>query len=158
MGESIILFLETWSPLDVVVIAKHYDDFLWGALKTLELTVLSLIIGGIISIPLAIIRAGNNPFLNAPVWMFTYLFRGTPLLVQTYLIYHGLGQFEFIRESLLWPFLKQAWWCALIAFVLNTAAYSAEMFRGAIEAVPWGEVEAAKARPRSVEIVCWPGG
>ena len=146
MGEWIIQFLETWSPIDFVVIAKHYDDFLWGALKTLELTALSLIIGGIISIPLAIVRAGNNPYLNAPVWMFTYLFRGTPLLVQTYMIYFGLGQFEWIRETFLWgPILSQAYWCALIAFSLNTAAYTTELLRGSIVNTSRGEVEAAKA-------------
>jgi arginine/ornithine transport system permease protein len=146
MGEWIIQFLETYSPIDVVVIAKHYEDFLWGALKTLELTALSLIIGGIISIPLAIVRAGNNPYLNAPVWMFTYLFRGTPLLVQTYMIYYGLGQFEWIRETFLWgPILSQAYWCALIAFSLNTAAYTTELLRGSIVNTSRGEVEAAKA-------------
>jgi len=146
MGEWIIQFLETYSPIDVVVIAKHYEDFLWGALKTLELTALSLIIGGIISIPLAIVRAGNNPYLNAPVWMFTYLFRGTPLLVQTYMIYFGLGQFEWIRETFLWgPILSQAYWCALIAFSLNTAAYTTELLRGSIVNTSRGEVEAAKA-------------
>ena len=146
MLDSIILFLETWSPIDVVVIAKHFDDFLWGALMTLELTIISLIVGGIISIPLAIIRAGKNPYLNAPVWMFTYVFRGTPLLVQTYLIYFGIGQFEWIRESFLWgPILSQAYWCALIAFSLNTAAYTTELLRGSIVNTSRGEVEAAKA-------------
>jgi His/Glu/Gln/Arg/opine family amino acid ABC transporter permease subunit len=122
MGDSIVKFLETWSPIDIVLIAQNFDRFLWGALTTLELTIISLIVGGILSIPLAIIRAGNNPFLNAPVWVFTYVFRGTPLLVQTYLIYYGLGQFEWIRETFLWgPILSQAWYCALIAFSLNTA-------------------------------------
>ncbi len=146
MLDAIVQFLETWSPIDVVVIAKHFDDFLWGALKTLELTIISLIVGGIISIPLAIIRAGKNPFLNAPVWAFTYLFRGTPLLVQTYLIYYGLGQFEWIRETILWgPVLSQAYWCALIAFSLNTAAYTTELLRGSIVNTARGEVEAAKA-------------
>jgi len=146
MGEAIVQFLETWSPLDVVLIAENFDRFLLGAWVTLQLTGISLIIGGLMSIPLAIIRAGNNPFLNAPVWAFTYLFRGTPLLVQTYLIYYGLGQFESIRQSFLWePVLSQAWYCALIAFSLNTAAYTAELLRGAIVTTSKGEIEAAKA-------------
>lgn len=146
MGESIVQFLETWSPLDVVLIAQNFDRFLWGALTTLQLTVISLVIGGILSIPLAIVRAGNNPFLNAPVWVFTYVFRGTPLLVQTYLIYYGLGQFEWIRETFLWgPILSQAWYCALIAFSLNTAAYTTELLRGSIVNTNRGEVEAARA-------------
>ena len=146
MSEWLIKFLDTWSPIDLVLIFQNIDRFLWGALVTLELTVLSLIIGAIISIPLAIIRAGNNPFLNAPVWAFTYLFRGTPLLVQTYLIYYGLGQFEWVRETFLWgPILSQAWYCALIAFSLNTAAYTTELLRGSIVTTNRGEVEAAKA-------------
>ena len=146
MGESIIAFLDTWSPLDLVLIGQNFDRFLWGALVTLQLTVISLIVGGLLSIPLAIIRAGNNPWLNAPVWAFTYLFRGTPLLVQTYLIYYGIGQFEWIRESVIWdPILSQAWWCALIAFSLNTAAYTTELLRGSIVTTSRGEVEAAKA-------------
>ena len=99
MADGIVKFLETWSPIDVVLIAQNFDRFLMGALVTLELTAISLLIGGCMAIPLAIIRAGSNPFLNAPVWCFTYLFRGTPLLVQTYLIYYGLGQFEWIRET-----------------------------------------------------------
>lgn len=80
----------------------------------------------------------------------TYVFRGTPLLVQTYLIYYGVGQFEVIRQSWLWdPILSQAWWCALIAFTLNTAAYSTELLRGAIVDTPLGEVEAAIATGHS---------
>jgi len=146
MGDAIVQFLHTWSPIDIVLIAENFDRFLMGAWVTLQLTGISLIIGGLMSIPLAIIRAGNNPFLNAPVWAFTYLFRGTPLLVQTYLIYYGLGQFESIRQSFLWePILSQAWYCALIAFSLNTAAYTAELMRGAIVTTNKGEVEAAKA-------------
>ena len=146
MGDAIIAFLQEWSPLDVVLIAQNFDRFLWGALVTLQLTGLALVIGALISVPLAIIRAGNNPIANAPVWAFTYVFRGTPLLVQTYLIYYGLGQFEWIRQTVLWePILSQAWWCALIAFSLNTAAYTTELLRGAIESTSTGEVEAAKA-------------
>jgi arginine/ornithine transport system permease protein len=146
MGDSIIQFLDTWSPIDVVLIAQNFDRFLYGALITLQLTVISLIVGGALAIPLAIARTSKNPFINAPVWMFTYTFRGTPLLVQTYLIYYGLGQFEAVRESVLWgPILSKAWWCALIAFSLNTAAYTAELLRGSIVTTSRGEVEAAKA-------------
>ena len=103
MGESIIQFLDTWSPIDLVLIAQNFDRFLLGAWVTLQLTVFALVIGGALAIPLAIARTSKNPFINGPVWMFTYTFRGTPLLVQTYLIYYGLGQFEAVRESFLWP-------------------------------------------------------
>lgn len=142
---SVLEFIQTWSPLDVILIAQNFDRFIYGAWVTLQLTLLALVIGGIIAIPMAIARANKNIF-NGPVWLYTYFFRGTPLLVQTYLIYYGLGQFEWIRESVLWePILSKAWWCALIAFTLNTAAYTTELFRGAIETTNKGEVEAAKA-------------
>ena len=133
------------SPIDFYLIAQHYDLFLRGLGNTVALVVLSLLIGGALSVPLAIARANKKPVANQVIWAYVYVFRGTPLLVQTYLIYYGLGQFEFIRESVLWPFLREAWWCALIAFTLNTAAYTTEIFRGVIEATPWGEIEAAKA-------------
>lgn len=138
-------FSENVSPLDFMVIAAHWDLFLIGLWYTLNLVALSLLIGGVLAIPLAIARAYRWPVLNQIIWAYTYVFRGTPLLVQLFLIYYGLGQFEAIRESVLWPVLREAWWCALIAFVLNTTAYTTEIFRGAIEATPFGEVEAAKA-------------
>ena len=139
-------FIDKWSPIDFILIGQNLDRFVYGAFVTLELTILALILGGLISIPMAIARADKKNFFNGPVWVFTYFFRGTPLLVQTYLIYYGLGQFEWIRESVLWkPILSQAWWCALIAFTLNTAAYTTELLRGAIETTAKGEVEAAKA-------------
>ena len=139
-------FSETTSPLDFMLVFSHFDKFVYGALITLELTVLALVFGGLLSIPLALARAYRHPVFNGPIWFFTYFFRGTPLLVQAYLIYFGLGQFEFVRESFLWkPILSQAWWCALIAFTLNTTAYTTEILRGAVEATPHGEIEAAKA-------------
>ena len=139
-------FSENQSPLDFVLIWDHIDKFFEGALLTLEITVISLLLGGILCIPLAIARAYRHRYLNTPVWTFTYVFRGTPLLVQTYLIYYGLAQFDFVRESFLWgPVLSKAYWCALIAFTLNTAAYTAEILRGDIETTPRGEIEAARA-------------
>ena len=137
---------ENSSPLDFYLIYDNLDRFFLGAWVTLELTFLSLLIGGLLCVPMAIARAYKVPYLNGPIWCFTYFFRGTPLLVQTYLFYFGLGQFEYVRESFLWdPILSSAWWCVLIAFTLNTAAYTTELLRGAIETTPWGEIEAAKA-------------
>ncbi len=72
------------------------------------------------------------------------MFRGSPLLVQIFLIYYGLGQFPAVRQSLLWPFLRQPWWCALLALSLNTAAYGAEVIRGGLLAVPRGQIEAGR--------------
>lgn len=137
---------ENHSPLDFVLIWDHIDRFLWGTVLTLEITFLALLLGGMLSIPMAIARAYKHPWLNSPIWCFTYFFRGTPLLVQTYLIYYGLAQFDTVRESFLWgPILSSAWWCALIAFTLNTAAYTTEFLRGSIETTPHGEIEAARA-------------
>ncbi len=142
--------LLAWSPLDLGLIAENFGKFLHGAWVTLELTSLALLLGGLLAIPLAIARASRQPVLNPIVWTYTYVFRGTPLLVQTYLIYFGLGQFDVVRNSWLWePVLSSAWWCALIAFTLNTAAYSTELLRGAIVDTPKGEVEAAVATGHS---------
>lgn len=130
---------------DMILGDGNWKFWVEGIYTTLLLVGASLILGGLLAIPLALARANRHPVFNPIIWVFTYMFRGTPLLVQLYLIYYGLSQFDFIRESFMWPVLKQAWWCALIAFTLNTCAYTTEIFRGAIEAVPFGEVEAAKA-------------
>ncbi len=143
--EAIRDFSTNASPLDFVLILEHWDLFARGLLMTTMLVVLALAIGGSLAIPLAVARANRSPVLNQVIGAYVYVFRGTPLLVQLYLIYYGLGQFEAVRESALWPILRDPFWCALIAFTLNTAAYTTEIFRGAIEAVPFGEVEAAKA-------------
>ena len=113
----------SYIPLDIALIAENFDRFLYGVWTTLNLTVLALVLGGLLAIPMAIARAARHPLFNPMVWGYTYVMRGTPLLVQTYLIYYGLGQFEAVRQSWLWdPILSSAWWCALIAFTLNTAA------------------------------------
>lgn len=143
--EAIRQFSETDSPIDFVLIAQHWHLFLTGIGYTLLIVVVSLVVGGALSLPLAVARANKTPVVNQIVWGYVYLFRGTPLLVQLYLIYYGLGQFETVRDSILWPVLRDPLWCTLISFVLNTAAYTTEIFRGAIEAIPYGEVEAAKA-------------
>ena len=147
---------ENHSPLDFVLVADHIDKFLYGTLLTLEITFLSLLIGGLLSIPLAIARAYKHPIFNGPIWGYTYFFRGTPLLVQVYLVYYGLAQFDFVRESFLWdPILSKAWWCALITFSLNTSAYTAEFLRGAIENTPRGEIEAGRACGMSQFKLMW---
>ncbi|MTH35921.1 MULTISPECIES: ABC transporter permease [Paracoccus] len=140
--ENLLSFI----PLDLPLIVQNLDRFLQGVGVTLGLTFLSLALGGAMAVPLAIARASRHRVLNPLIWAYTYVFRGTPLLVQTYLLYYGAGQFQFVRESWLWgPVLSQAWWCALIAFTLNTCAYTTELLRGAIVDTPKGEVEAAIA-------------
>jgi arginine/ornithine transport system permease protein len=138
-------FSENASPVDFVIIAQHWEMFLTGIGYTLLIVVVSLVVGGALSLPLAVARAYRTPILNPIIFGYVYVFRGTPLLVQLYLIYYGLGQFEAVRDSFIWLVLRDPLWCTLISFVLNTAAYTTEIFRGAIEAIPYGEVEAAKA-------------
>ena len=120
-------------------------QLLGGAVLTLELVGLALLVGMVLAVPLALMRTARSPLLWMPVYGYIFYFRGTPLLVQIFLTYYGLGQFESVRESFIWPIFREAYWCAIIAFSLNTAAYTAEIFRGAIQAVPPGEVEAARA-------------
>jgi polar amino acid transport system permease protein len=118
---------------------------LQGTLLTLELVALALVAGGLLSVPLALMRVSANPLLRTLPLAYTFFFRGTPLLVQLFLFYYGLAQFEAVRESFLWPIVREAYWSALIVFTLNTGAYTTEILRGAIQAVPRGEVEAALA-------------
>ena len=131
--------------LNVELMWESLPDLLGGLVLTLELTVLSLIFGMVLALPLAALRTARSPVLWMPVYGYITFFRGTPLLVQIFLIYYGTGQFDWIRETLLWPLLREAYWCAILAFSLNTAAYTAEILRGAIQAVPRGEIEAALA-------------
>lgn len=116
-----------------------------GAFVTLQLLILSGVTGLLLAVPLAIGRVSPRLWVNALPRAYVFFFRGTPLLVQIFLLYYGAGQFEAVRESILWPVLKEAYWCAVITFALHTAAYISEILRGAIQAVPVGEVEAARA-------------
>lgn len=119
--------------------------YLGGLWTTVWLVVVALVLGLLLAVPLGIARTSRNPLINGPAWAYTYFFRGTPLLIQLYMIYYGAGQFAAIRESFAWSLLSQAWFCALLAFTLNTAAYTAEIVRGSVLATPRGEVEAARA-------------
>jgi arginine/ornithine transport system permease protein len=127
---------------DIFTLAT-FGEYWKGLVATVQLVMLSLVIGLILSFPLALIRASDKVWLSRPIWLFTYIFRGTPLIVQLYLIYFG-SSFA-LRDTFLWPVFKEAFYPALLAFVLNTAAYTTEILRGAIEATPRGEIEAAKA-------------
>ncbi len=131
--------------MDVQLMIDSLPKLMEGAWLTMELVLLSLAIGFVLAVPLAIARTAKSPLLWMPVYGYIFYFRGTPLLVQIFLTYYGLGQFEIVRESIFWPLFREAYWCAIIAFSLNTAAYTAEIFRGAIQAVPAGEIEAARA-------------
>ncbi|MGY6565059.1 MAG: ABC transporter permease [Halomonadaceae bacterium] len=116
-----------------------------GLVLTTQLVFLSLVAGLVLAIPLAIGRSSSRRWISLPIYVYTYVFRGTPLLIQLYIIYYGVVFFDGIQQTFLWPLLREAFYPALIAFTLNTAAYSTEIFRGAIKATPRGEIEAAKA-------------
>ncbi len=127
------------------VIVANLPKLIEGAVLTLELVALGLLGGAALALPAGLLRVSPRWWLRAPAFAYIFFFRGTPLLVQIFLVYYGLGQFETVRDSVLWPILREPYWCAIIAFALNTGAYTAEILRGAIQAVPVGEVEAATA-------------
>ncbi|MGA1834432.1 MULTISPECIES: ABC transporter permease [Rhizobium] len=116
-----------------------------GMILTAKLTTVSIILGAFIALPLSLMRTSSTVFLSVPVLVYTFVFRGTPLLVQLFLVYYGASQIDWIRSSAAWVILREPFWCALIAFSLNHAAYTTEILRGGIRAVPFGDVEAAKA-------------
>lgn len=125
--------------------ASTIMEYWGGMVTTVQLVFLSLILGLVLAVPLAIMRTSKNPLINTPVWLYTYIFRGTPLLIQLYIIYYGLAQIEGIQQTFWWDIFREAFYPALLAFTLNTAAYTTEIIRGAIVATPSGEIEAAKA-------------
>ncbi|CAH0526433.1 ABC transporter permease [Vibrio hippocampi] len=127
--------------MDFSLVIESLPIYLDGLWTTVWLVTVSLIIGLTLAIPMAIARNSKNYLLMVPTWSFIYFFRGTPLLVQLFLIYYGMDQFFPVKDTL-W---EHAWFCALVAFVFNTSAYTAEIIRGAINGLPQGEVEAAKA-------------
>ncbi|WP_427982270.1 ABC transporter permease [Agarivorans sp.] len=141
MYETIESLLANNEIFTLTTLIGYWD----GLVMTVQLVFLSLIIGLMLAIPLAILRTSDNWFINRGVWLFTYVFRGTPLLIQLYIIYYGVTYIEGIQDSMFWPIVKDAFYPCLLAFVLNTAAYTTEIFRGAIVATPRGEIEAAKA-------------
>jgi His/Glu/Gln/Arg/opine family amino acid ABC transporter permease subunit len=131
--------------VDFQIIVDSLPLLLSSTVTTIELLALSLAVGMLLAVPIALARLSHNPLLWMPAYAYIYFFRGSPLLIQLFLIYYGLGQFDWIKTTFLWAILRQGYWCAVIAFALNTAAYTAEILRGAIQAVPHGEVEAGRA-------------
>ncbi len=131
--------------MDIEAILSNLPLYLYGLVTTVELVVISLIIGLLLAIPIGLLASQRSALVTFLPKAFVYFFRGTPLIVQMYMIYYGAGQFEPLRESFLWPLFKEAYACALIAFSLNTAAYTAEILRGAMIATPYGEIEAGRA-------------
>jgi octopine/nopaline transport system permease protein/arginine/ornithine transport system permease protein len=135
------------------IIVNNIDRFVSGTLLTLELAALSVFLGLCLAVPLALARLSRHWFLWMPSYAYIFYFRGTPLLVQIFLIYYGIGQYyadnpelrAYLQEIGLWTYLRNPYPYALLTLTLNTAAYVAEIIRGGILAVPHGEVEAARA-------------
>ncbi|KAA2229040.1 MULTISPECIES: ABC transporter permease [Pseudomonas] len=127
------------------VIIKWLPRLAQGATLTLELVAIAVIAGLLLAIPLGIARSSRLWYVRTLPYCYIFFFRGTPLLVQLFLVYYGLAQFDAVRESALWPYLRDPFWCATATMTLHTAAYIAEILRGAIQAIPPGEIEAARA-------------
>jgi polar amino acid transport system permease protein len=126
--------------------ARYGPKFLSGFLVTVQIVALSLVIGAAISIPVTAARMSVNPLVGAPAYAFVYFFRGTPLIAQTFLVYYGAGTFRAELEAIgLWWFFRDAFYCVIFTFALNTSAYQAEILAGAIRNVPRGQLEAATA-------------
>jgi histidine transport system permease protein len=138
----------------VIEIIKSYGQaYIWwdganfsGLIVTIWLLAGSLSMGFVLSLPLAMLRVSRKKWLSGPVWIFTYIFRGTPLYIQLLIIYSGLYQLDFIRSNVwLDSFFRDGMNCAILALGLNTTAYTTEMFAGAMRSISRGEIEAAQA-------------
>ena len=139
--------------MDINLMITSFPKLLSATVVTLKLLSLSLFFGLFIGLLFAIFRVNKNIFLNKFAYGYSYIFRGTPLLVQIFIIYFGLGQIEYLRSSILWVVLKEPYWCAIIAFALNTGAYTSEILRSAFQTIKPGFIEAGKSLGISNKII-----
>ena len=139
--------------MDLDLMINSLPKLLSATLTTLKLLSLSLIFGLIIGLIFAIMRLSKNKLISNFSYGFSYVFRGTPLLVQIFIIYFGLGQIEYLRSTILWTILKEPYWCAIIAFSLNTGAYTSEILRSAFQTIKPGLIEAGKSLGISRKII-----
>lgn len=153
-GLALVWYLaSSWDPAKIERYGWRYLD---GLATTLMLTFGSITLGALLSLPVTFARMARNPILNTIAYAYVYVFRSTPMLLQIFLIYYGLGSFRPQIEAIgLWWFFREAWYCALFAMTLNTAAYQAEILRGAIESVPRGQTEGAKSLGLPTSITFW---
>ena len=131
--------------MDFELMIGSFPKLLSATVITLKLLSLSLFFGLFIGLFFAILRINKNPIVNKFAYGYSYVFRGTPLLVQIFIIYFGLGQIEYLRSTFLWVILKEPYWCAIIAFALNTGAYTSEILRSAFQTIKPGLIEAGKS-------------
>jgi len=139
--------------MDLSLMASSLPKLLSAAVITLKLLSASLIIGLFIGLLFAILRLSKNYIINRFAYAYSYVFRGTPLLVQIFIIYYGLGQIEYFRTTFLWVIFKEPYWCAIIAFALNTGAYTSEILRSAFQTIKPGIIEAGKSLGISNKII-----
>ena len=139
--------------MDFNLMISSSPKLLVATLMTLKLLSLSLFFGLIIGLIFSIMRLSKNKFISNFSYGFSYVFRGTPLLVQIFIIYFGLGQIEYLRSTILWSILKEPYWCAIIAFSLNTGAYTSEILRSAFQTIKIGFIEAGKGLGLSKKII-----
>ncbi|MBY5700373.1 ABC transporter permease [Rhizobium leguminosarum] len=132
-------------PFDPAFLWQTFVALIAGIPLALQLAVFSVAAGTVLASGLALMRVSRLWWLDFPARFYIFAFRGTPLLVQIYIVYYGLSQFPDLRHSFVWPALRDAYWCAMAALALNTAAYTAEIMRGGLLSVPAGQIEAAKA-------------
>ena len=138
--------------MDIDLIIASFPKLLGGALITLKLLSASMFFGIFIGLFFAILRIKNN-FLSKIAYGYSYVFRGTPLLVQIFIIYYGFAEIDLIRETFLWEAFKEPYWCAIIAFALNTGAYTSEILRSAFETIKIGYIEAGKSLGISKKLI-----
>ena len=131
--------------MDFELMVNSFPKLLNATLITLKLLSVSLLIGLFIGLFFAILRLNKNKLVSGFAYGYSYLFRGTPLLVQIFIIYFGLGQIEYLRSTFLWVILKEPYWCAIIAFSLNTGAYTSEILRSAFQTIKPGVIEAGRS-------------
>ena len=138
--------------MDIDLIITSFPKLLGGALITLKLLSASIFFGIFIGLFFAILRIRNN-FLSKIAYAYSYIFRGTPLLVQIFIIYYGFAEIDLIRKTFLWEAFKEPYWCAIIAFALNTGAYTSEILRSAFETIKIGYIEAGKSLGISKKLI-----
>ncbi len=139
--------------MDFDLMITSFPKLLGATVITLKLLSASLFFGLFLGLFFAILRLNKNKFVNKFAYGYSYVFRGTPLLVQIFIIYFGLGQIEYLRSTVLWVVLKEPYWCAIIAFTLNTGAYTSEILRSAFQTIKPGIIEAGKSLGISNKII-----
>jgi octopine/nopaline transport system permease protein len=139
--------------MDFELMVNSLPKLLSATVITLKLLSVSLFIGLFIGLSFAILRLNKNMVINRFSYGYSYVFRGTPLLVQIFIIYFGLGQIEYLRSTFLWVILKEPYWCAIIAFALNTGAYTSEILRSAFQTIKPGVIEAGKSLGISSKVI-----